>query len=53
MYRRTVPISQLARVCKAGALVLILCGVLGLLAHAIALDSKPGQVAVGTAPDVR
>jgi hypothetical protein len=51
MYRN-VAVSPLAKVCKAAALLLILSGVLGLLAHSVVLDSRSGLVAVGTTPDV-
>jgi hypothetical protein len=53
MYRQNVAISPLAKACKAAALLLILSGVLGLLAHSIVLDSRSGLVAVGATPDVR
>jgi hypothetical protein len=51
MYRN-VAVSPLARACKTAALLLILSGVLGLLAHSIMLDSRSGLAAVGTTPDV-
>ena len=51
MYRN-VAVSPLARACKTAALLLILAGVVGLLAHSIVQDGKTGLAAVGTTPDV-
>ena len=45
MYRRPVDLPPLARACQAGALLLILLGVLGLLVHSIAVEDRGGQVA--------
>ena len=52
MYRRNVALSPLATACQVGGLLLILFGILGLLAHTIAVEPRPGQV-VGTKQDVR
>jgi hypothetical protein len=51
MYRRNVALSPLARACQIGVLMLILLGVLGLLAHTIAVERRQEQV-VGTKQDV-
>ena len=53
MYRHHVATSRLAKACKTGALLLILSGILGLLAHSIILESRSGLVAAGARPDVR
>jgi hypothetical protein len=50
---RTVALSPLAKACKVAALLLILFGVFGLLAHSILVDSRSGLVAAGARPDVR
>jgi hypothetical protein len=50
---RTVVLSPLARACKVAALLLILCGVFGLLAHSIVVDNRSELVATGARPDVR
>jgi hypothetical protein len=52
MYRRNVPVTPLARAFQTGALLLILFGILGLLAHTIAVERRPEQV-VGTKQDQR
>ena len=52
MYRRNVALPPLARACQIGVLLLALFGVLGLLAHTIAVERRPGQL-VGTKQDVR
>ncbi len=52
MYRHNVAVSPLAKACKTAALLLVLAGVLGLLAHSIALDNRSGLAAVNTKPDV-
>jgi hypothetical protein len=52
MYPRNVALSPLARACRTGALLLILFGIFGLLAHTIAVERRPEQV-VGTKWDVR
>jgi|SoimicmetaTmtLPB_FD_contig_31_39708074_length_435_multi_2_in_0_out_0_2 hypothetical protein len=53
MYRRNVTVSPLARACQTGALLLILFGVIGLLAHSIAVDNRSGLVAASGKHDVR
>ena len=52
MYRRNVTLSPFAKACQTGALLLILFAILGLLAHTIAVERRPGQV-VGTKQEVR
>ena len=53
MHRCPVSISPLAKICKAAALLLILSGILGLLAHSIAIEDPAGQVAGGTKVEAR
>ena len=53
MHRCPVSISPLARACKAAALLLILSGILVLLAHAIAVEDRGGQVAGGAKIEAR
>jgi hypothetical protein len=53
MYRRNVTVSPLAKACQTGALLLVLFGILGLLAHSIAVDTRSGLVAAGGKHDVR
>jgi hypothetical protein len=53
MNPRTVVLSPLAKTCKVAALLLILFGVFGLLAHSIVVDSRSELVATGARPDVR
>ena len=50
---RTVALSPLAKACKVAALLPILFGVLGLLAHSMVVDNRSGLVATGARPDVR
>ena len=45
MYRRHVALPPFARAFQAGALLLILLGILGLLVHSIAVEHRGGQVA--------
>jgi hypothetical protein len=52
MYRHNVVLSPLARACQIGVLLLTLLGILGLLAHTIAVERRSEQV-VGTKHDVR
>ena len=52
MYRRNIAMSPFATACQVGGLLLILFGILGLLAHSIAVERRPEQV-VGTKQDVR
>jgi len=53
MYRRNVTVWPLAKACQTGALLLVLFGILGLLAHSIAVDTRSGLVAAGGKHDVR
>jgi hypothetical protein len=53
MNPRTVVLSPLAKVCKGAALLLILFGIFGLLAHSIVGDNRSELVATGARPDVR
>ena len=52
MHRRNVAVTPLATACQAGALLLILSGILALLVHSIAVEHRPEQL-VGTKQDVR
>ena len=52
MHRRNVALSPFARACQTGALLLILFGILGLLAHTVAVERRTEQM-VGTKQDVR
>ena len=45
MYRRLVRLPPLARACQAGALLLVLFGILALLIHSMAVEDPRGQVA--------
>lgn len=42
---RKVDVPLFAMACQAGVLLLILLGLLGLLAHSMAVDDQRGQVA--------
>jgi hypothetical protein len=53
MHPRNVATSRLARTCQTGALLLVLFGVLGLLAHAVAVDRRAGQTAGATKVEMR
>jgi len=52
MYRHYLILSPLARACRTGALLLVLVGILGLLAHTIVVESRPQQV-VGSKQNAR
>jgi hypothetical protein len=53
MRPRNMPTSRLARTCQTGALLLVLFGVLGLLAHTVAVERRTGQTAGATKVEMR
>ena len=53
MHRHNIATSRLAKVCQTGALLLVLFGVLGLLAHTIATERRPGQTVGAAKIEVR
>jgi hypothetical protein len=53
MRLRNIPTSRLAKTFQTGALLLVLFGVLGLLAHTMAVERQLGQTAGATKVDMR
>jgi hypothetical protein len=53
MRPRNITTSRLAKTCQTGALLLVLLGVLGLLAHTVAVERRLGQTAGTTKVDLR
>jgi hypothetical protein len=53
MHPRNIATSRLARTCRTGALLLVLFGILGLLAHTVAVERRSGQTAGATRIEVR
>ena len=50
---RNMTTSRLAKTCQTGALLLVLFGVLGLLAHTMAVERRLGQTAGATKVEMR
>jgi hypothetical protein len=53
MRSHNIPTSRLAKTCQTGALLLVLFGVLGLLAHTMAVERRLGQTAGATKVEMR
>jgi hypothetical protein len=53
MRPRNITTSRLARTCQTGALLLILFGILGLLAHTVALERRTGPTAGASKIEIR
>jgi hypothetical protein len=53
MRSRNIPTSRLAKTCQTGALLLVLFGILGLLAHTMAVERRLGQTVGATKIEMR
>jgi hypothetical protein len=53
MRPRNIPTSRLAKTCQTGALLLVLFGILGLLAHTMAVEHRLGQTVGATKIEMR